>query len=228
MSEAPLSSSLVSRWVRSANFNDRRTSLDTIILHYTGMENAEVALERLCDREAQVSAHYVVLDAGDVIQMVDERKRAWHAGLGYWHGERDMNSASIGIEIVNGGHDFGLPPYPDAQIDAVIALVRDLMGRHGIGAERVIGHSDIAPERKDDPGEHFPWERLARAGAARALPEGSKAETCDVRSVLTSLGYDPQAELSACVKAFQRRWLPERVSGELDAETRRYLSLFAH
>ncbi len=117
--------------------------------------------------EAQVSAHYMVETDGRIFALVDEDKRAWHAGVSVWRGETDINSNSIGIEIVNGGHDYGLPDYPAIQITAVIALVRDIMGRHGIGPEGVVGHSDIAPGRKQDPGEKFPWDRLAEAGCAR-------------------------------------------------------------
>lgn len=171
----------------SPNFDDRGSAVDLIVLHYTGMQNAETALARLTDPAplagdypgpwqapdidpatllARVSAHYVVDEAGQVFRLVAEDKRAWHAGVSSWEGEGDVNARSIGIEIVNGGHDFGLPEFPEAQIAAVIALVRDILTRHGLDASRVVGHSDVAPGRKLDPGEKFPWARLAAAGAA--------------------------------------------------------------
>ncbi|WP_339741735.1 N-acetylmuramoyl-L-alanine amidase [uncultured Maricaulis sp.] len=155
----------------SPNFNDRKLPVSLIVLHYTGMENGAVALERMCDPAAEVSAHYMVEEDGRVFQLVDEDKRAWHAGVSAWRGETDINSASIGIEIVNGGHDYGLPDFPAIQIEAVIHLVADIMARHGIGPEGVVGHSDIAPGRKQDPGEKFPWHRLAAAGCARVVRE---------------------------------------------------------
>ena len=153
----------------SPNFNMRKHKLDMLVLHYTGMATGEEALERMCDPAAEVSAHYMVWEDGRITQLVDEDKRAWHAGVASWQGQQDLNSRSIGIEIVNGGHDFplpdgGLPPYPRPQIHALLDLVHDILGRHDIPATRILGHSDIAPLRKQDPGEHFPWERLARAG----------------------------------------------------------------
>lgn len=150
----------------SPNFNQRKLPITLIVLHYTGMADGPSALARMRDPAAQVSAHYMVEEDGRIFRLVDEDKRAWHAGVSLWHGETDINSSSIGIEIVNGGHDFGLPDFPAAQIDAVIELVKDVMGRHRIGPEGVIGHSDIAPGRKQDPGEKFPWDRLAAAGCA--------------------------------------------------------------
>ncbi|SDM33999.1 N-acetylmuramoyl-L-alanine amidase [Maricaulis salignorans] len=155
----------------SPNFNERKLPISLIVLHYTGMENGAVALERMRDPAAEVSAHYMVEEDGRIFQLVDEDKRAWHAGVSCWRGETDINSSSIGVEIVNGGHDFGLPDFPAVQIAAVIELVKDIMGRHGIGPEGVVGHSDIAPGRKQDPGEKFPWERLAAAGCARVVRE---------------------------------------------------------
>lgn len=201
----------------SPNFNERKLPVSLIILHYTGMESGEAALQRMCDPQAQVSAHYMVEEDGRVFRLVADDKRAWHAGVSYWHGERDINSASIGIEIVNGGHDFGLPPYPDVQIDAVIKLVDGLMQAHGIAPDRVIGHSDIAVERKDDPGEHFPWRRLEAAGCAQRL--SGAAQSADPRADLTRAGYDPEAPEAAVVTAFQRRHRQARIDGRVDAET---------
>ncbi|MEP1230998.1 MAG: N-acetylmuramoyl-L-alanine amidase, partial [Litorimonas sp.] len=151
----------------SPNFDERNLPISLLILHYTGMENAKLALERMRDSAAKVSAHYMVDENGQVSQLVDEDKRAWHAGLSEWQGESNVNSASIGIEIVNGGHDFldennELPLYPDVQINAVIALSKSIMARHG--PLTILGHSDVAPDRKIDPGEHFPWAGLAAAG----------------------------------------------------------------
>lgn len=221
----------------SPNHNERRGAgqPDTILLHYTGMVDAASALARLCDPAAEVSSHYVVEENGTVVQLVPEAHRAWHAGLGSWAGEEDFNSASIGIEIVNGGHDYGLPAYPDAQIDAVIALCRDIMDRHDIGLHRILAHSDIAPARKQDPGEHFPWRRLAAAGV------GLWVEPCDdpsplggpaiaaLQRDLARFGYAvPQtgiADPDTCrvVRAFQRRFRPSRV-GAPDEGTRETLS----
>ncbi|MFY0638043.1 MAG: N-acetylmuramoyl-L-alanine amidase [Maricaulis maris] len=182
------------------------------------MESGAAAIDRLRDREAQVSAHYVVREDGRILQLVGEDKRAWHAGVGSWRGETDVNSASIGIEIVNGGHDFALPAYPAVQIDRLIALVADVMTRHGLGAECVIGHSDVAPGRKQDPGEHFPWGRLAAAGCARATPPAGEP-VADVGSGLEAIGYALDPGLDAVIEAFQRRWRPACVDGIADRET---------
>ncbi|WP_323762278.1 N-acetylmuramoyl-L-alanine amidase [Maricaulis sp.] len=204
----------------SPNYNDRKTPVSLILLHYTGMESGAAAITRLRDPKAQVSAHYVVEETGRILQLVGDDKRAWHAGVASWRGERDINSASIGIEIVNGGHDFALPDYPAVQIQSVIALVRDLMDRHGIAAERVIGHSDVAPGRKQDPGEHFPWAKLAAAGCALATPKAAAAADGDVADCLIRIGYALEPGLDAVIAAFQRRWRPARTDGVLDDETR--------
>jgi len=151
---------------RSPNYDDRTLPVSLLILHYTGMATGEVALERMRDPDAKVSAHYMVETDGRTFQLVDEDKRAWHAGVAEWQGETNINSNSIGIEIVNGGHDHpnadgSLPDFPDMQINVVIALSKDIMKRHG--ELIVLGHSDIAPTRKIDPGENFPWQGLAAA-----------------------------------------------------------------
>jgi len=208
----------------SPNFNERKTVLRYIVLHYTGMENGEMALERMCDPSAQVSAHYMIEEDGRVFQLVDEDKRAWHAGVSCWQGERDMNSASIGIEIVNGGHDFGLPEFPAVQIEAVIELVKSVMERHGIKAKDVIGHSDIAPGRKQDPGEKFPWDQLARAGCAIAAPEPKNdALSGDIEQALVQIGYSLEPGLDAVIEAFQRRYRPDGILGRLDAQTKKMI-----
>ena len=202
----------------SPNFNKRRGPIRYVVLHYTGMKTGEAALDRLRDKEASVSSHYLVEEDGRLFQLVDEHHRAWHAGRGYWRGEGDLNSASIGIEIVNPGHEFGFPDYPDAQIVTVIALVRDILARYGLPPEAVIGHSDLAPGRKIDPGEKFPWDRLAREGCAAALPD-EEAEG-EPAALLKQIGYSLEPGLKPVVEAFQRRWRPSRVDGALDAETR--------
>lgn len=205
----------------SPNFNARALPVSVLVLHYTGMETGQAAIGRLADPEAKVSAHYVVEEDGTVIAMVDEAKRAWHAGVSYWRGITDLNSASIGIEIVNGGHDFGLPDYPDAQIRAVTALSREIIARHGIAPVNVTGHSDIAPGRKIDPGEKFPWERLAREGvgfwpdgAGPARPDEARAAT-----LLAAIGYNPDLPLATVLTEFQRRFRASRFDGALDGGT---------
>ena len=151
---------------RSPNFNDRPAAkpISLLLLHYTGMQSKEVALERLCDPAAEVSAHYLIDEEGRVYGLVDEDKRAWHAGVSYWGGERDINAISIGIEIVNPGHEFGYRPFTEAQFQALAPLAREILLRHGIPRHRVVGHSDVAPARKQDPGELFFWDRLAWQG----------------------------------------------------------------
>ena len=203
----------------STNFNERKLPDSLIILHYTGMESGPAALERMCDPEAQVSAHYMVEEDGRIFRLVAEEERAWHAGVSYWKGERDINSASIGVEIVNGGHDFGLPAYPEAQIEAVIALVRALVARWSIPALNIIGHSDIAPGRKTDPGEHFPWQRLEQAGLVAGLAQ-QQGELDEAEVLLERIGYSLEPGMKAVLEAFQRRWRPARVDGVLDPETR--------
>ncbi|WP_439634017.1 N-acetylmuramoyl-L-alanine amidase [Glycocaulis sp.] len=204
----------------SPNFNDRSLPVSMLVLHYTGMETGRAAIDRLADPAAKVSAHYVVEEDGSVIAMVDETKRAWHAGLSYWRGITDINSASIGIEIVNGGHDFGLPDYPPAQISAVTALSREIIARHAIAPVNVVGHSDIAPGRKIDPGEKFPWEMLAREGVG-LWPDGAVPARPDeprAADLLNAIGYNPDLPLSILLTEFQRRYRPVRLDGVLDDE----------
>ena len=205
---------------------------DALVLHYTGMADGPSALRRLRDPAAEVSSHYVVAEDGTVVQLVPEARRAWHAGRSAWAGETDLNSASIGIEIVNGGHDFGLPPFPAAQIEALVALARDILDRRGIAACRVLAHSDIAPGRKQDPGERFPWRRLAEAGVGLWVPPAADdgaapdAETvARVQAGLARLGYGiavtgvEDAASRVVVAAFQRRYRPARIDGAIDAGT---------
>ena len=210
---------------------------DMLILHYTGMANAAAALTRLADPIAEVSAHYVVLEDGAVVQMVPEGRRAWHAGRACWHGERDINSRSLGVEIVHLGHAGGLPPYPEAQVAAVIALCRDLVARWSIPADRVLAHSDIAPGRKEDPGETFPWARLAAEGVGHHVPpaplrDGRFFATGDsgrpieaLQAMLALYGYEQpvtgvfDAGMQAVVTAFQRHFRQARIDGIADAST---------
>jgi N-acetylmuramoyl-L-alanine amidase len=210
---------------------------DCLILHYTGMETEEAALTRLCDPAAEVSCHYAIGADGTIVQLVPEARRAWHAGRSFWAGERDMNSVSIGIELMNGGHDFGLPPYPDAQIAALIELGRDILSRHAIPSSRVLGHSDIAPFRKRDPGEHFPWAELAAAGVGHyAVPQpggnettlerGSSDERVEgLQGMLAIYGYEISVtglygkKTEVIVAAFQRHFRQALVNGKADHAT---------
>ena len=236
-------SPLVDRVVPSPNHGDRRgRAVDAIVLHYTGMATGEAALARLCDPSAEVSCHYLVWEDGRIDQLVAEAQRAWHAGRSFWRGERDLNGVSIGIEIVNAGHDGGCPPYPDAQVDAVIALGLDVCRRHDIARARVLAHSDIAPDRKIDPGEWFPWERLAQAGLgfctepqpsgdATVLRVGNKgAPVAALQADLAHLGFEVAATGTFCpateraVTAFQRHHRREHVDGHADGQTRSMLS----
>lgn len=198
---------------------------ELLILHYTGMPTAAHALGRLCDPAAQVSAHYTVDEDGTVYAHVPEERRAWHAGVSSWRGMGDVNSRSIGIEIVNPGHEFGYRPFPRAQMDAVEALCRAVMGRHGIRAEDVLGHSDVAPARKEDPGELFDWPGLARAGIGlwpAPSPDDERPFTDgEVTDLLHRYGYD--AACARAVLSFQRHFAPDRLTGAADAETVRRL-----
>ena len=174
----------------SPNFDARTLPVSMAVLHYTGMVDAASAIDRLADPDAKVSAHYVVAEDGQIIRMVDEANRAWHAGRSWWRGISDVNSASIGIEIVNPGHEFGYRPFPEAQIDSVIQLLGGIVRRHGITRGNVVGHSDVAPARKEDPGELFPWQRLAEAGIG-LWPQ--KREPGLGAEALVRFGYDPGA-----------------------------------
>ena len=202
----------------SPNFDVRAAPPDILLLHYTGMQSAEAALERLCDPAAEVSCHWLIDRDGTVYRLVDEDRRAWHAGQSFWAGARDINSRSIGIELVNPGHELGYPDFPPAQMAALAELSRGILARHPIPRHRVLGHSDVAPERKRDPGEKFDWAWLADQGIGLwpALDDG--AESSD----LTRIGY--QSNDAASVIAFQRHWRPARVDGLLDAGTRRRIA----
>jgi N-acetylmuramoyl-L-alanine amidase len=231
-------STLANDLAPSPNHGDRRgKSVDCMILHYTGMSTGPSALARLRDPGADVSCHYLVWEDSRITQLVPESLRAWHAGLSFWAGETDMNSVSIGIEIVNKGHDSGCPPYPSAQIAAVTALCQDLASRHNIPTHRILAHSDIAPGRKIDPGEWFPWEALAAAGIglwAAPVPvtpgpvmrrgdQGPGVER--LQSELAGFGYGVPVNGTYCedteatVAAFQRHWRQTLVDGAADVST---------
>jgi N-acetylmuramoyl-L-alanine amidase len=227
----------------SANHGERREGRrpTMLVLHYTGMPDEGEALQWLCNPVSQVSAHYFVFEDGRVVQLVPEARRAWHAGLSQWDGETDINSSSIGIEIANPGHPGGLPPFPDAQIESVIGLARDILTRWRIAPERVLAHSDVAPGRKLDPGEIFPWERLHRNGVGHWVPpapigdgrfftrgdQGMPIEA--LQAMLAMYGYGLKItgsfdeETEKVVSAFQRHFRPERVDGVADASTIRTL-----
>lgn len=210
----------------SPNFDERTLPISMLVLHYTGMPDAEGALARLRDRHAKVSAHYLVEEDGRIHRLVPEEKRAWHAGRSWWRGIQDVNSASIGIEIVNPGHEFGYRAFPREQMDALLPLVAQLVARHGIRAPNVVGHSDIAPARKEDPGELFEWSRLARLGLALPRPAKNLIDPNWTDGgfllALERFGYDVR-EARKAVTAFQRRFRPELIDGIIDGETRAIL-----
>jgi N-acetylmuramoyl-L-alanine amidase len=230
-------SAVAKKFVPSPNHDARESRIDMLLLHYTGMQTAEEALDRLKDRQAKVSCHYFVDEDGRTTQMVAEAQRAWHGGAGSWKGAVDINSRSIGIEIVNPGHEFGYRDFPDAQIDAVIALCRDIIKRRHIVSERVLAHSDVAPTRKKDPGEKFPWAKLAAAGIglwvdAAPITEGRTLSANDrggpvedLQKQLIKFGYGLEVSrlyddnTRSVVTAFQRHFRPERVDGLGDPST---------
>jgi N-acetylmuramoyl-L-alanine amidase len=198
--------------------------IDMLVLHYTGMPSAGQALRRLCDPTAQVSAHYVIDEDGTVIALVPEERRAWHAGRACWRGRSDVNSASIGIELVNPGHEFGYRPFPPAQMAALADLAAAILARHPIPPRHVLAHADVAPLRKEDPGELFDWPGLARLGIGLwPFPScghpAAAAEPGRLREKLTAWGYDPAAELAAVVRAFHRHFRPADLDRPADGET---------
>ena len=240
----------------SPNFNERKGPPDMVVLHYTGMISGPAAIARLCDPEAKVSAHYVVEEDSTIFRLVAEERRAWHAGVASWKGETDINGASIGIEIVNPGHEFGYRDFPQAQIDAVIGLLDGIRERWDIPDWRILAHSDVAPARKADPGERFPWQVLAEHGhglwvtpdmppanpstgiSAMGPPLGegeSGLGVFSLQSALGKLGYNLlaggpyDAETATIVTAFQRHWLPEQIGTELEgrADARLRVTLMA-
>ena len=212
-------------------------AIDHLVLHYTGMRSEEGARDWLCDPRSQVSSHYVVFEDGRVFQLVDEHRRAWHSGRSFWRGVTDLNSRSIGIEIANPGHEFGYRPFPDRQIEAVIGLCRSIFARHFIPPHQVVAHSDIAPDRKEDPGELFPWEWCAAFGIGLWVPsapldhgdslgfgdEGDKV--LDLQRLLSAVGFDAppsgifDERTEIVVRAFQRHWRPTHIDGRADLST---------
>jgi N-acetylmuramoyl-L-alanine amidase len=196
-----------------------------LVLHYTGMETAEAALSRLTDPAAEVSAHYLIDEDGTVFALVPEDRRAWHAGVSRWRGESDVNARSIGIELVNPGHEFGYRDFPPRQIDALCDLCREILARHPIPPRNVVGHADVAPTRKQDPGERFPWPALARlriglAVAPAPVPHWGLGWTAPA---LARFGYDT-ADVHAALTAFQRHFRPKRVDGLPDRESAEILA----
>ena len=222
-----MSDELVHRDQPSPNCDARDERISMVVLHYTDMPSAEGAMSRLCDPAAKVSAHYVITEEGEVVRLVDESMRAWHAGRSFWRGKANVNGCSIGIELQNPGHTCGYQPFPDAQIDALVPLLHRIVDDYDIPRANVVGHSDIAPQRKLDPGELFPWERLAEYRLA--LPRPTKLELGDPFDndgafylALERFGYDVSDGKKA-VEAFQRRWRPEKIDGEIDGQIRAIL-----
>ena len=222
-----MSDELVHREQPSPNWDERDERISMVVLHYTDMPSADAALGRLCDPAAKVSAHYLITEEGQVVQLVPESKRAWHAGRSFWRGKSNVNGASIGIELANPGHTCGYRPFPDAQIEALVPLLHRIVKTYDIPRANVVGHSDVAPQRKLDPGELFPWERLAEYRLA--LPRPEKLELGDPFDndgafylALERFGYDVSDGKKA-VEAFQRRWRPGKIDGEIDGEVRAIL-----
>ncbi len=221
----------------SPNHDERRagTPIDTLILHYTGMKSAQAALDRLRDRAAKVSSHYVVDEDGTVFRLVAEARRAYHAGISYWRGQTGLNDRSIGVEIVNPGHEWGYRDFPVLQLAAVCDLCLEILSRHPIPQRNVVAHSDVAPDRKEDPGEKFDWKELAHNGVGiwpDAVPDlgtgdavRDAASLRDVRRALAEIGYDVapagalDPALATVLRAFQRHWRPEAITGQADAGT---------
>lgn len=225
-------------WNERPNFGDTdRPLIDTVVLHYTGMKTGAEAMERLCASDSQVSAHYLVEENGDIFELVAPEKRAWHAGVSSWQGRDNINDTSIGIEVVNPGHEFGYRSFPEKQIERLIDLLRHLKTQFNIPAHRYLGHSDVAPGRKQDPGELFPWQRLAGLGFGLGTRKYTNDATIiakkgmvsqDVARLnksLATIGYAVlpddrfSPETYEALTAFQRHWRPEKVDGQLDRST---------
>lgn len=209
----------------SPNFDARpaEQAVDILLLHYTGMESAQAALARMCDETAKVSAHYCIDEDGMLLRLVPEELRAWHAGAASWAGASDINARSIGIELVNPGHEFGYRAFPEAQMEVLMELTQGILARHPIPPARVLGHSDVAPLRKEDPGELFDWTRLAAEGIGlwpeTPAPAGIPTRA-EIKSKLAAFGYGYLDEgLPAVLRAFQRHFRPESITGEADGET---------
>jgi N-acetylmuramoyl-L-alanine amidase len=232
-------SSVVERVEPSPNLDERAGLVrpDMIVLHYTGMPFTEDAIVRLCDPKARVSSHYLVTERGSILQLVPESKRAWHAGISSWNGDTDINTRSIGIEIANPGHDYGYPDFPKRQIAAVITLCRAVLTRNIIRPENIVAHSDVAPSRKQDPGEKFPWRQLALSGVGLWVepvppsetivhkPGDAGAAVAALQKSLVGYGYGLEqtgqydTATGEVVTAFQRHFRPARVDGIADTST---------
>lgn len=222
----------------SPNYNNRpvNQSVDMVVIHYTGMITGKSALERLCDPASKVSAHYLIEENGDIYQLVADEKRAWHAGVSYWMGQENLNDCSIGIELVNPGHENGYRLFPLKQQQSLVLVIRHLQQHYAIPARRIVGHSDIAPTRKIDPGELFDWQWLAGQGigvwpkpqAFSFLPRANAFYPSLVKEGLKKVGYEIKsanpADLSLVIKAFQRHFRPSQVDGEIDRETMEILN----
>jgi N-acetylmuramoyl-L-alanine amidase len=240
VSELRPDSSVVAQVRPSPNHSERKDGVtpDMILLHYTGMRDNEAAIRHLCTQATEVSAHYVVLPDGFIVQLVAESRRAWHAGVSSWAGDTDINSCSIGIEIANPGHDHGYPDFPRRQIAAVTALCRSILTRHYIPADRVLAHSDVAPNRKQDPGEKFPWKTLADSGVGLWVKPAPVTQSGPIfvlgetdpaiqetQQLLARYGYgvSPSGYLDGttrdCIAAFQRHFRPSKIDGVIDGST---------
>jgi N-acetylmuramoyl-L-alanine amidase len=224
----------------SPNHDERPADepVDILVLHYTGMQSGAAAIERLCDPASRVSSHYVVEEDGTVWRLVAEERRAWHAGISFWRGHHGLNGRSVGVEIVNPGHEWGYRPFPSVQMAAVRDLCAGILARHPIPARNVVAHSDIAPDRKQDPGELFDWPGLAAGGIGLWPDFPSPARDAGVDhgtlwADLASIGYplptEPEAgeAFATLLRAFQRRWRPQAVTGLADAETALRASVLA-
>ncbi|MEQ1499283.1 MAG: N-acetylmuramoyl-L-alanine amidase [Novosphingobium sp.] len=205
----------------SPNWNERKLPVSMVVLHYTGMQSADEALERLRSEEAGVSAHYMIEEDGKIHRLVREDRRAYHAGKSYWRGVKDVNSASVGIEIVNPGHEFGYRPFPDAQMEALLPLLAGIVERWDVPRANVVGHSDVAPQRKEDPGELFDWDLLAAHRLALKTPRVTAPSPFENDGAfflgLERWGYDI-SDTAAAMRAFQRRWRPHIIDGQVDGE----------
>ena len=210
----------------SPNFNDRPKDIvpNILVIHYTGMQSLDQALQRLMSSNSQVSAHYLISRKGEIFKLVSEEKRAWHAGVSYWRGETDINSYSIGIELENPGHEFGYSKFPKSQMSVLTELCVEIINKYSISPENIVGHSDIAPRRKKDPGELFDWKSLAKKGVG-LWPEPilNKITIESLEKSLNDFGYEV-VDLRSTITAFQRHYLPDKVSGTSDATTQKTLA----
>jgi len=193
-----------------------------LVFHYTGLPSLKESLHWLTTPEKKISSHYLIGEEGEIFHLVPERKRAWHAGVSYWGGATDINSCSIGIEVQNPGHEHGYQPFPERQINSLILICRKIMERYDIPANRVLGHSDVAPGRKKDPGELFPWRKLAEGEVGvwpYVIGVTQPGDDKELRAMFSKMGYNPECPLEDVITAFQRHWQPGKVDGVADAET---------